>query len=339
MQTPAKILVIFILLLTTLSVNGQDIHYSQYFNCPLSLNPAETGNFEGDWRGIANYRNQWNSLGIPYNTLAASYDQQLNINKMNFSPGFYVISDNSDNAILLVNSVYASLSYHQAYKMNYFSLGIQLGAVFKRLDFSKLTFANQFEENPEANFNPAIPPTDLGKDNVTYLDFNIGAEWTRKIKNFEPEVGISFFHLNQPNESFYYQSIAHVPVRKTFYAALKTELNQSTYIKPGIMLFSIGGSNDMMIGSQIGWTIQDNTLNVSEVSGGVYYRNGIVNSTDAIMAMIGTQIHNLNISVSYDINISPANSFTNRQGAFEISLIYKNISSIIKTFTIPNERI
>ena len=339
MQALAKILVVLILLITTLPSIGQDIHYSQYFNCPLSLNPAETGIFEGDWRGIVNYRNQWNSLGIPFNTLTASYDQQLTINKMDFSPGLYVISDNSDNSILLVNSVYASFSYHQLYKLNYISAGIQIGAVFKRLDFSNVTLPVQFVEDPEANFNPLISSPDIGKYNVTYLDINVGAAWKRKINIYEPEFGISFFHLNQPNESFYNVGTEHVPIRKTIYFNLKTEINQSTYIKPGIMLFSVGGSNDMMIGSQVGSNIQDNTLNVSEICGGIYYRNGIENSTDAIMAMIGAQIHNLNITVSYDINISPANSFTNRQGAFEISLIYKNIRSLIKTFTIPNERI
>lgn len=335
----AKILAVFTILITTLPALGQDVHYSQYFNCPLSLNPAETGNFEGDWRGIANYRNQWSALGIPYNTLAASYDQQLTIKNVHLSPGFYVISDNSDNAVLLVNSVYASLGYHNVFDNNYLSAGIQIGAVFKRLDYSKLSFPDQFEENPEAVYNPVLPTTAIGKDNVTYLDFNAGVSWKRRFKNYEPEVGLAFFHLNGPNGSFFDQTTARVPVRKTIYASLKTDINPNVYIKPGIMLFAVSGFNDMMIGSQIGWTMQGNSLNVSEATSGIYLRNGILNNTDAIMVMFGAQIHNLNITISYDINISPLSSYTNGQGAFEISLIYRNISSIIKTFTIPCERI
>lgn len=336
----AKILVVFLLLLITNIAIGQDIHYSQYFNCPLNLNPAETGIFEGDWRGIVNYRNQWSSLGIPYKTISASYDQQLNIQNQHFSPGLFVMQDNSDLGVLLVSMVYASLAYHPVFNKNYISFGIQIGMVFKNLDYSKLTFPDQFDvNNPDALFNPALPTTAVGKDNVSYPDINVGVAWKRKIKNYEPEIGLAFFHLNQPNESFYDATQSKLPIRKTFYASVKTNLNQNTYIKPGILLFSISGSNDMMIGSQFGSSIQGNSFNVSDAYGGIYLRNGILNNADAIMLMVGAQVHSLNISISYDINVSSLSSYTNHQGAFEISLIYKSISTIIKTFTIPCERI
>jgi hypothetical protein len=38
---------------------GQDIHFSQYYASPLSLNPANTGNYDGDWRLMNSYRQQW----------------------------------------------------------------------------------------------------------------------------------------------------------------------------------------------------------------------------------------------------------------------------------------
>jgi len=121
LQTLAKILIVLLILLTTTSAFGQDVHYSQYFNCPLSLNPAETGIFDGDWRAIGNYRSQWSSLGIPYNTLSASYDKQLYLNNHHFSPGFFIMSDNSGNPEIEVTMAYASLGYHQTVNKNYFS--------------------------------------------------------------------------------------------------------------------------------------------------------------------------------------------------------------------------
>ncbi|MCI5059058.1 MAG: hypothetical protein MRY83_23295, partial [Flavobacteriales bacterium] len=36
-------------MLISFDSGAQDIHFSQFNNSPLSLNPAETGNFKGDW--------------------------------------------------------------------------------------------------------------------------------------------------------------------------------------------------------------------------------------------------------------------------------------------------
>ena len=341
MQALAKIFVIFFILLPTTSAFGQDIHYSQYFNNPLILNPAETGNFEGDWRGIANYRNQWSSLGIPFKTLSASYDQQLYYKKYHFSPGISVLTDNSGNSLLKINMIYASCAYHQVINKNSLSFGIQLGLVLKNIDFGKLTFPDEFDiSTPDNLFNPETKPTSvIGNDNVTFLDVNIGAAWKRKINRYEPEVGISFFHLNNPKESFFDDKEARRPIRSTLYAAVKTELSPTIYVKPGILLFSLRGSSDMMMGSQIGYKVPGNSFNVSEAYGGIYLRNGIFREADAMMVLLGAQVHSLNINISYDINVSSLSSYTNHRGAIEISLIFRSISTVIKTFTIPCERI
>jgi hypothetical protein len=87
---------IFYLVLCVLFQNqvfGQDIHFSQFLNSPLSLNPSETGNFDGDWRIVANYRNQWQSLGVPFRTISASYDRQLYVKKHHLSVGLYFINE------------------------------------------------------------------------------------------------------------------------------------------------------------------------------------------------------------------------------------------------------
>ena len=49
----------YILILIAPTLNGQDIHFSQYYNTPAFVNPANVGAFNGDLRGIVNYRNQW----------------------------------------------------------------------------------------------------------------------------------------------------------------------------------------------------------------------------------------------------------------------------------------
>ena len=47
---------------------AQDIHFSQFSETPLLRNPALAGIFSGDLRIQAVYRNQWNSVTVPYQT-------------------------------------------------------------------------------------------------------------------------------------------------------------------------------------------------------------------------------------------------------------------------------
>src|ERR671917_454749 len=52
---------------------SQDLHFSQWFNSPLTTNPANTGFIpDADYRVGANYRNQWSSvMTVPYKTMSA----------------------------------------------------------------------------------------------------------------------------------------------------------------------------------------------------------------------------------------------------------------------------
>ena len=56
---------------------SQDIHFSNWQMSPLNLNPANAGMFDGDGRLIFNYRNQWKSVPVPYNTFSFGGDYNL----------------------------------------------------------------------------------------------------------------------------------------------------------------------------------------------------------------------------------------------------------------------
>lgn len=53
---------------------GQDAHWSQFNDNQLFQSPAHTGQFDGDFRLIGNYREQWRSVTIPYRTCSISLD-------------------------------------------------------------------------------------------------------------------------------------------------------------------------------------------------------------------------------------------------------------------------
>ena len=64
--------------------SAQDLHFSQWFNSPLTTNPANTGFIpDADYRLGANYRNQWSSImSVPYKTMSVWGDAQVFRNRI-----------------------------------------------------------------------------------------------------------------------------------------------------------------------------------------------------------------------------------------------------------------
>src|SRR5436305_9027483 len=60
-------------------LNAQDLHFSQFFNSPLTTNPANTGFIpDADYRIGANYRNQYSTImTVPYKTMSIFGDAQV----------------------------------------------------------------------------------------------------------------------------------------------------------------------------------------------------------------------------------------------------------------------
>ncbi|MDD5572049.1 MAG: PorP/SprF family type IX secretion system membrane protein, partial [Bacteroidales bacterium] len=93
----------------------------------------------------------------------------------------------------------------QLYKSHYVSAALICGYVQKLLDYSKLTFNEQYvagsynasNSNHENILNKKTCFADVGFGAVWY--YNPGIEEKGKINSY---IGVSGYHLNQPNESF-----------------------------------------------------------------------------------------------------------------------------------------
>ena len=91
-----KKLPIIILICVANVLKSQDIHFSQIQESPLWLNPANAGFFNGYVRSIANYRNQWASMGNAFQTMAVSIDAvafKTRKNKAYLGAGLFVFND------------------------------------------------------------------------------------------------------------------------------------------------------------------------------------------------------------------------------------------------------
>ncbi|MFP4061017.1 MAG: type IX secretion system membrane protein PorP/SprF, partial [Bacteroidales bacterium] len=147
----------FVILLTFSGIlRGQDVHFSQSDFSPLLLNPSYTGRFHGDFRLINNYRSQWKTINKAYSTMDLTLDKPFSILGQQFGGGFIYLNDVSGNGSLTTNRFHCSFSYHEFWKNNQFSVGIQPGFVFRGFNHGNTTFPSQY--NPSSGiYEPGLP--------------------------------------------------------------------------------------------------------------------------------------------------------------------------------------
>ncbi len=133
-------------------LHAQDPHFSQYQHTPLWVSPALTGQIAGDMRLTANYRNQWSSVTVPFQTVALSYDMRIpkyfGKSCSYFGGGLFLLNDQAGDSEFRTTIAQLALSYHQSMsnkgKPSYLSLGLMVGGGQMGFNPDKLYFDNQY---------------------------------------------------------------------------------------------------------------------------------------------------------------------------------------------------
>jgi type IX secretion system PorP/SprF family membrane protein len=319
---------------------AQDIHFSQFFNSPLTLNPSKAGDYDGDWSFMNNYRRQWGSFtspGHPFKTISVGLDKPFSVKRSKFALGLLLINDAAGSANYSVNKIYGNIAYHKKMNKQWLHFGVQAGYVMKGYTGDKLTFPNQYDNN-SGTFNPDLSggEASLGEQ-VQYLDINAGLSWSATFRNLHPEIGISFFHVNMPNES-YVGSDAKLPVRQTIHAGAKWFTGNTFYIHPNLIMMNHSKASNALMGSNFGYLFKSPTAKMKSLYLGIYFRDGIKRNSDSFIAVIGSRVFNFDLGFSYDFNVSELKKVTHYKGGFEISLIYIAPSTKLTQVSIPCER-
>ncbi len=126
---------------------AQDLRFSQFFNTPLSTNPANTGFLpSSDYRLGAHYREQWASIPVPYTTMSVYGDFQVLRNLIStgwFGVGGLIFQDMAGSGTLRSTKTYASVAYHQMLgNVSLLSAGFNMGFVGKRVNTANLRFGD-----------------------------------------------------------------------------------------------------------------------------------------------------------------------------------------------------
>jgi type IX secretion system PorP/SprF family membrane protein len=316
-----------------ISSTAQDLHYAQYFNAPLLVNPANTGFEPGaDWRAGANYRNQWAGLlNNPYQTFGIWADAQVFNERFESGwagAGGSISRDVAGSGNLSATRLMGSFAYHQLLGLgSLLSGGISIAAVNKRVDLAKLTFGNQWNGR---FFDITIPSGEnFNTSSVWYADVSLGLNYAyfpseRSYFN----MGFSIGHLNRPNESFFSNTITDTKLaqRYTVFGNASLKLNDQWIVNPNAYFSSMAGSAEIVAGLNARYNLSGDGS--QQLIGGVYYRNG-----DAIIPMIGYVLNNLELVASYDVTASSKLNLSQTRGAYEISIIHRGIFNMFSTST------
>ena len=313
-------------LLAMLSVEawGQDLHFSQYYNTPLLVNPANTGfNPDFDFRAGVNYRNQWASVGSPYKTTSAWGDVKLLGNRIEngwIGLGGMLWKDQAGSGSLTGTTGMVSLAYHQMLGYNsLLSGGFSVGYTQKRIDITKLTFDDQWNG---VFFDANIPTFEpFATNQVSYVDLQAGINYAYfASENFYFNAGVSVMHINTPRETFFDASVSNNEISRRYNVFLNASVKvvDTWILNPNVYVSMVGNSREILAGINANRDLGDN--GARQLIMGVYYRNN-----DAIIPLFGYQINDLKMTFNYDATISTLSKSNLTRGAYEISIVKSGI--------------
>ena len=320
-----KILLIYFLLgMLSIQAWGQDLHFSQYYNAPMLVNPANTGfNPDFDFRVGVNYRSQWASVGSPYKTMSAWGDVKLLGNRIEngwVGLGGMLWKDQAGSGSLTGTTGLVSLAYHQMLGYNsLLSGGFSVGYTQKRIDVTKLTFDDQWNG---VFFDAKIPSLEpFATNQVSYIDLQAGINYAYfASENFYFNAGVSVMHINTPRETFFDASVSNNEISRRYNVFLNASVKvvDTWILNPNVYVSMVGNSREILAGINANRDLGDN--GARQLIMGVYYRNN-----DAIIPMFGYQINDLKMTFNYDATISSLSKSNLTRGAYEISIVKSGI--------------
>jgi type IX secretion system PorP/SprF family membrane protein len=304
---------------------AQDLHFSQWFNSPLTTNPANTGFIpDADYRLGVNYRNQWSTImSVPYKTMSIWGDAQVFRDRIEsgwLGLGGVILRDVAGSGSLTSTKIYGSAAYHQMLGVAHLlSLGFNVGWANKRINTTDLKFPDQFD----GKFFDSNLPTSVVLDapNVSYFDMQVGVNYAYfPTDKLYLNAGISAWHINKPRESFFttpdslsgYDS--RIAPRYNAFVNASIKLNDLVIVNPMAYYSNTSKASELVAGGNVQYNLSGD--GEMQLVGGLYYRAG-----DAFIPMVGFEWKAIKLMFTYDATTSSLNKYNYSRGAFEFALM------------------
>ncbi len=295
-------------LVSVMQIFGQDVHFSQFYAVPFTLNPAMTAFMPNCYRaGIAG-RIQWPTFMKAYKTGAIFAEKKFLEGRVGsgsfIGGGLMFYHDRSGFSPFVINEAMLSGAFHKGLSDALFlSAGFSASYVSKTINTSELILPDQYVEG--VGLDPNVPTSDKGiRQNVSYPDFSIGILSAGFLSyDFSFYAGVAVFHLLEPQEKFVSTSkeVFRYPRRFVIHGGVSYQANDFLRIIPNFAVFIQRGAKEIVAGANVEYS--PSTLLF--LSGGLMYR-----WDDAWILTAGVQYSGFTIGIAADFNIGRTGNVT-----------------------------
>jgi type IX secretion system PorP/SprF family membrane protein len=350
----AGLLTTICLVFGSLSLSAQDLHNTLYDYAPLSVNPANAGNFLGSYRVGGIYRDQFSVLGTgteggtlntqDFETPMFYVDAPLPfiIGKGHWiGAGLHFQTDKSGtlNQETTLFGLAASFNYAiNAKKNTYFTIGLQ-GAMRSR------SFSGLDNASTEQSILSSTSPLDdaaltmfgqggAGAQNTPGADglvINAGVKFRTNIdKKTHFHIGLAALNITRPNQSLDNPDSDSIdfrlPLRVNIHAGLRRQINKKWTLNPTLFVSTIGNQNQAAV--QVWGEYLFNEEKEIDFRIGLGHRLG-----RDVQPLIGINYGPLRVAGSYDVRLGSLGKAINNRGGWELGVSYVGI--IFKKVDVP----
>jgi len=308
--------------------SAQDVHFTQFFTNPLILNPAQTGNYDGNYRIGFNFKAQWpwaiNPSVYNYHSEAPYVDISFGERKIKvgwMGLGFNFLNDEAGDGRLTYQRFSLSYAYHQAFDKDHryvLSAGVGFSYIIRSVDFSKFYFNNQWVD--DQGFDPSINNNEpWERQSFGMADFNAGLNFSGQVHSQVKVVaGFSMLHINRPRHSFY-NGAERLGFRYQTNAGVELKISPTFSLDANVYYTYQTKASEIVFGSLAGIGFYDKARsNVTHTYFiGAYYR-----VKDALTPVTGYSFKSFRFLLSYDITLSGLTRASQANGGPELSLVY-----------------
>lgn len=301
---------------------GQDIHFSQFFNSPQNIGPALIGVFDGHQRYVANYREQWRSVPVPYLTFSGAYDRKIRIDGLEdgfIGVGLHLNYDRAGDSEMSWTQIGLSGAYvDQLSEQHAISAGVRVMYGQRAFQPDLLSFNSQFNGDI---FDSSLPTLeDFANTSTNFFDLGVGVGWffDKEDSRTKTYISLNYGHILEPTVAFFEQD-TEAKLPGLLSVANRSVIQLSDKVDFDFFNFFQFQQAYRSYTSGLGATYHLNQERRKELAimGALGYRFG-----DALIAYTQLFYKDWVVGVSYDINTSDFTRATNGNGGPELSVQY-----------------
>lgn len=299
-------------LLSGLSSEAQDIHFTQFRMAPLSLNPAFVGGFSGSYRLGGLYRDQWSTYGTTSFYVDAPITKGLREQDW-IGVGGVFISDRAGVAdfegaspqagSLKRSGFLGTAAYHLSLdkkQTKQLSLGVKVGT-------SGLKLADDFRFEDGLNGGQSAEQLPMGQnEGESFLDISGGLALSGRVPKTGTyyKIGFSVNHIAAQTVGLLQTGAGsgggrggdNQPMLIIVHGDYGFDVTDNLLVDIGGLGQFLGNARELNVQGRVGYRIKEKE---TIVYGGVGYRLG-----DAAALLLGLQHKSIRAGLSYDLTLS-----------------------------------